>query len=87
MATTIPAVHGGAAATAPAAYGVAVTPSDSTVIPMTRALWVGIGGNIKVTDINGDVTYVGVISGSIVPFQVNKVWSTGTTATNIVALY
>lgn len=87
MSTTIPAVHQGAAATAPAGYGVAVTPSDSTVLPMTRGLYVGVGGNVAVTDINGSVTYVGVGAGTILPVQVSQVLSTGTTASSIVALY
>lgn len=87
MSTTTPATHTGAAATAPAGYGVAVTPSDSVVIQMTRALYVGVGGNIRVTDINDNVTYVNVPSGSILPIQVSKVLATSTTATNIVALY
>ena len=87
MSTSTPATHTGAAATAPAGYGVAVTPSDSVVIPMTRALYVGVGGNVRVTDINDNVTYANVPSGSILPVQVSKVFATGTTASSIVALY
>jgi hypothetical protein len=87
MSTSTPATHTGAAATAPAGYGVAVTPSDSVVIPMTRALYVGVGGNIRVTDINGDVTYANVPAGSILPIQVSRVFATSTTASSIVALY
>lgn len=87
MSTTTPATHTGAAATAPAGYGVAVTPSDSVVIQMTRALYVGVGGNIRVTDINDNVTYANVPSGTILPIQVSKVLATSTTASSIVALY
>jgi hypothetical protein len=87
MSTSTPATYTGAAATAPAGYGVAVTLSDSEVIPMTRALYVGVGGNIKVTDINGDVTYANVATGCVFPIQVSKVFATGTTASSIVALY
>lgn len=87
MSTSTPATHTGAAATAPAGYGVAVTPSDSVVIPMTRALYVGVGGNVRVTDINDNVTYANVPSGSILPIQASKVLATGTTASSIVALY
>ena len=87
MSTSTPATHTGAAATAPAGYGVAVTPSDSVVIPMTRALYVGVGGNVRVTDINGDVTYANVPAGSILPIQVSRVFATSTTASSIVALY
>ena len=87
MSTTTPAVHTGSAATAPAGYGVAVTPSDSTVFYTTRALYVGTGGNLSVEDINGIVAYANVPAGYILPVQVKAVRATGTTATNIVALY
>ena len=87
MSTTIPAVHQGAAATAPAGYGVAVTPSNSTVLPMTRGLYVGMGGDVAVEDINSTVTYSNVQAGTLLPIQVSKVLSTGTTASSIVALY
>jgi hypothetical protein len=81
------AAHTGAASTAPAGYGLAVTPSDATVLYATRALYVGTTGNVTVTDLNGNVTYANVPAGAILPIQVTKVLSTGTTASNIVALY
>lgn len=87
MSTNTPSVHTGSAATAPAGYGLAVTPSDSTVLATSRALYIGTGGNITVEDINAIVTYVNVPSGYILPVQVKAVRATGTTATNIVALY
>ena len=66
----------------------AVTTSDATVIPKTRALWVGVAGNVAVR-MAGDgslVTFTGAAVG-IIPVQVDKVLSTGTTATTILALY
>lgn len=87
MATSTPAAHTGAASTAPAGYGLAVTPSDSAALYVTRALYVGTAGNVAVADLNGNVTYANVPSGSILPVQVTKVLSSGTTASNIVALY
>jgi len=66
----------------------AVTTSDATVIPKTRALWVGVAGNVAVR-MAGDgslVTFTGAAVG-ILPVQVDKVLSTGTTATTILALY
>ena len=65
-----------------------VTTSDATVIPATRALWIGGAGNVAVR-MAGDgslVTYSGASAG-ILPVQVDKVLSTGTTATSILALY
>lgn len=66
----------------------AVTTSDSADILDTRALYVGVGGDVKVTMAYGDVvTFVGVPSGSILPVQVTRVWATGTAANSILALY
>jgi len=87
MSTPATAVYSGSAATAPAGYGRAVTPSDSADIPMTRALYIGAGGSVVVDDIVGTVTYAGLSAGSILPVQVKRVRATGTTASNIVALY
>ena len=51
-------------------------------------LYIGTTGTLKVTTIAGDdVTFTGVLSGSFFPVQVRKVWSTGTTASNIIALW
>ena len=61
--------------------------SDTVEIPVTRALYVGVGGDIKVTMADGQVvTFVGVPTGIILPIQVSKVMLT-TTATDILALY
>jgi hypothetical protein len=81
--------------TAGAYKGVAVTPTDNTKIVTTRALWVGGAGNIVVkfadvtdpTAAGNTTTIVGVAAGTLLPFQVNCVNSTSTTATSIVALY
>ena len=70
--------------------GVAVTPSNTTVLPDgVRAVWVGGTGDLAVT-MSGDtaaVTLSGVPTGTLLPIQVSKVMSTNTTATLIVALY
>jgi len=68
--------------------GAAVTPSDSTIIPYFRALYVGGAGDVAVMFANGTTaTHVGVAAGSTLPVQGTKVLSTGTTATNIVAWF
>jgi hypothetical protein len=72
----------------PAVDGVAVTPSDSTVLTTTRALWVGGAGNLSVVMKNGTtLTLNSVPAGSMLSLRVTKVRSTSTTATNIVALW
>jgi hypothetical protein len=68
---------------------VAVTPSDSTMLPGDpRALYVGSTGNITALMAGGGaaVLFSNVPVG-IFPIQVQRVNSTGTTAANIVALY
>jgi hypothetical protein len=66
----------------------AVTPNDSTdLTALARAIYVGGTGAVKVTMVNGDTpTFTGVQAGSILPIAVRRVWSTGTTATSILAL-
>lgn len=72
-----------------AAHGAAsVTLSDSAIIPNTRSLYIGVGGDVKVTLADGQsVVFKNANAGAILPVQVTSVWTTGTTATDIVALY
>ena len=71
----------------PAKYGAAVTPSNSVNLAApTRGLYIGGGGNISVEMLNGTVSFSAVQAG-IFPIQVTRVNATGTTATNIVALW
>jgi hypothetical protein len=75
-------------ATVSAHSALAVTPSDSTILPTTRALFVGTTGNVAVVmaEDENTVTFSSVPVG-IFPIQVIKVMSTNTTASNIVALW
>lgn len=51
-------------------------------------LYVGVTGDVKVkTTAGNDVVFTGVPAGSFIPVQVKQVFATGTTATNIVALW
>ena len=73
----------------PAMNAVAVTPSDSADLTYTsRGVYAGAaGGDLRVTLLGGDtVTFVGLAGGVIHPICATRVWSTGTTATNIVAV-
>ena len=77
----------------------AVTPSDTVDIPSISTdpgagknngcvLFVGGAGNIKVKTIGGaEVTFQGINTGAFIPVQVLRVFATGTTATNIIALW
>lgn len=76
-------------ATEPARDAAAVTPSDSAQISrVARALYVGGSGDVKlVTEEGNTVTFQDIVAGSILPVKATKVFATGTTATNIVALF
>jgi len=80
-------VYRSANATAPAHSAQAITPSDSTVIPVTRAIYVGVSGNLTVVmaEEENTITFSNVPVG-IFPIQVNKVLA-ATTAGSLVALY
>lgn len=74
---------------ASATRAVAVTPNDTNDLAYTsRALWIGGGGNVAVilADDTNPVTFSGVPAGTLLPLRVKRVRSTGTTATNIVAV-
>jgi hypothetical protein len=75
-----------------------VTPSDTVDIPSVSSqngegnngcvLYVGGFGDIKVDTVGGDlITFVGVNGGTFFPVQVLRVYATGTTATDIIALW
>lgn len=72
--------------TAPSPDGFDITPSDSTDLAyVTRAIYVGGTGNLKVTRLGGAVlTYYGVPAGMMYPIRVTRVWATGTTATHLI---
>ena len=75
-------------ATVPAFGAASVTPNDSTDIATCRSVYVGGAGAMKVTMADDTtVTFSGLLAGAVYPFQAKRIWSTGTTATNIVALY
>lgn len=72
----------------PGLDAIAVTPSDATVLPKFRYLYVGSTGDVAVTKVNGkNVTITGVPTGQYVWLQGTKVLSTGTTASSITAFY
>jgi hypothetical protein len=72
----------------PAEDAFAITASDSTdLTKSTRSIYVGGSGNIKLTTVDGStVTFNGAIAGSILPIRAKRIFSTGTTATNLIGL-
>ena len=77
--------------TTPADHIALVTPSDSVDLGyVTRGISFGTVGTIKVTTNGGETVTIpsgALAAGSIHPIRVARIWSTGTTAANIVAYW
>jgi hypothetical protein len=82
--------HHQSALDAPAFNASAVTPNDGADLGATaRALFIGVGGDVAAI-LKGDATSVvfkNVPQGTVLPVSAKRVLATGTTATNIVALW
>lgn len=64
-----------------------ITPADADLSQAARCLYVGSGGNLRVTTTSGnDVTFTNVPGGLILPVSVVRVSSTNTTASGIIGL-
>ena len=64
------------------------TNSDTEYLATPSVIYVGVAGNVKVTTAQGDdVTFTGLLAGQVIPVQVTRVWSTGTTATSLLRIY
>jgi len=65
-----------------------VPATQETLVIPGAVLYIGTGGNIKVDTVSGDtVTFKNVADGSVLAVQVKKVYNTGTSANDIIALY
>lgn len=73
---------------APADKAAAIVPSNGTNLAFaTRAIYVGGGGDLRVEmQRSGTVTFFGLPGGTILPIRVARVYTAGTTATNLVGL-
>lgn len=74
---------------APAHSAFVVTTSDTVDLAVdTRAIYVCVGGDIKVNMAgSGTVTFTAVPQGTVLPIRVSRIYATGTTATSMVGLY
>lgn len=80
----------GDAAWTPARRAVPVTPHDTDVLAETpKALFVGSGGTIVMRGAadSADRSWLNVPDGALIPFRPALVKATGTTATDMLALY
>jgi hypothetical protein len=73
--------------TSPPEHAVAVTPADQDLAHVTRALYVGTGGDLAVRmQDGGSVTFASVPSGTLLPLRVSRVLP-ASTAGGIVGLW
>jgi len=73
--------------------GSKIVPFENAVVPTQhdsnnetnpfRGLFIGTAGNVKFTTVGGQDVTIKAIAGQILPFQMKRVWSTGTTATDL----
>ena len=80
--------HSEASLSGPASTGFTVTPDDGADLPeTTRAIYVGIGGNLAVQMLSGEtLTLSNILPGSLLPLRVTRILATGTTAAAIAGL-
>jgi hypothetical protein len=76
---------------APAELYANITPSDDTDLPyLTRQIRVGTGGNLAILNKGGDEVIIPAEvanNGAVLDIVASRIKSTGTDATEIVALY
>lgn len=67
----------------------AISPNDSQDILVTRGIYVGGGGSLRVIGERdtSPTDFLGAVAGSVLPIRVRRVHLSGTTATGLVALY
>jgi len=71
----------------PAEAASAVTANDSETIPVTRGIYVGGAGNLRVRMADGaDLLFSNLAAGVVHPLAVTRVYATNTTASGIIAL-
>lgn len=73
----------------PATGAFSITPGTSALARVTRAIYIGVGGDVEATmaDDAADIVFVGVPAGTVLPIRATHILAGSTTATNIVGLY
>lgn len=71
----------------PATRMASITPDDAADLGFaTRAIAVGAEGFVQLTTIAGDTGRIYIVPGAPFPIRARRIWSAGTTASEIVAL-
>jgi len=69
------------------AFAIAASNDDDLAV-VTRGLYLGTAGDVKLTTAGGDtVTFKGLAAGIIHPIRATRVFATGTTAADILGVY
>lgn len=72
----------------PGKYAAQITPSDTVNLPApTRAIYVGSAGGAITVIMNGTPVQFLAVPLGILPIQCTRVNATGTTSTNLIALW
>ena len=75
---------------APSEFYLPVTPSDTIKLPAgtCRGIYIGVQGDVTViSPLDGTTAITFVAASGILPIRTNQIKATGTTATNLIALY
>lgn len=75
--------------TSPPEHAVEIAPSDVAVLRhVTRALYVGGSGDVALRLQGGaEVTFRGLLGGSLIPLRADMIKRAGTTATGLIGLW
>ena len=80
----------------PGQFAIAIVPTDSAVLDVSiRGLYIGVGGDVHCRPIgtsnsaisSANVVFKNAVAGSILHVRMEAVWTTSTTATDLVGLY
>lgn len=73
--------------TSPGIDAFSISPSNNDLPQVTRALYVGNGGNVRVELVSGtQVSFNAMQTGMLYPLRIRKVLNGGTTATGLVGV-
>jgi hypothetical protein len=68
--------------------GAVVVPSDTANMAQPAPLYIGVGGTVILETEDGtELTFLNIPDGSTLPISAKRVNATGTTATDIIALF
>jgi hypothetical protein len=68
--------------------GAAIVTNDSADLArVCKAIWVGGTGAIKLVTVDGDTLTFAAVPVGFFNVRAKRVWATGTTATNLIAVY